>query len=98
MNYLLPQFNPYTYNKYFNQILTQNNLKGMNFVHDFGYSFHLFSSLLKKREREKDNELVKIVTKIHAFQTGPYLTPSLTHLICKPREKGEELRNIQMQV
>jgi len=29
---------------------------GMAFNHDFGYSFPLFSSLLKKREEEKKNE------------------------------------------
>ena len=28
--------------------------KGMRFDHDFGYSFLLFSSVLKKREEEKD--------------------------------------------
>jgi hypothetical protein len=33
----------------------------MNFDHDFGYSFPLSSSLLKKREEEKENELAKIV-------------------------------------
>ena len=27
--------------------------KGMTFDHDFGYSFHLFSSLLKKEGRRK---------------------------------------------
>ena len=32
----------------------------MTFDHDFGYSFPLFPSLLKKREEEKYNELVKI--------------------------------------
>ena len=46
-------------------------LKGMIFDHDFGYYFSLFSSLQKKREEEKMNELAKIVFKIHAFQTGP---------------------------
>ena len=31
--------------------------KGMTFVYDFGYSFTLFSSLLKKkRKEEKENE------------------------------------------
>jgi hypothetical protein len=30
--------------------------KGMTKNHDFGYSFHLFSSFLKKREEEKENE------------------------------------------
>ena len=30
--------------------------KGMTFDHDFGYSFPLFSSLLKKGEEEKENE------------------------------------------
>ena len=41
--------------------------KGMTFDHDFAYSFPLFSSLLKKREEEKENELAKIVIKGHAF-------------------------------
>ena len=45
--------------------------KGMPFDHDFGYSFPLFSSHLKKREEEKEKELAKIVIKTHAFQTGP---------------------------
>ena len=39
----------------------------MNFDHDFGYSFLTFSYLLKKREEEKENELAKIVIKVHAF-------------------------------
>jgi hypothetical protein len=30
--------------------------KDMTFDNDFGYSFPLFSSLLKKREEEKENE------------------------------------------
>ena len=30
--------------------------KGMNFDHDFDYFFPLFSSLLKKEERRKENE------------------------------------------
>jgi len=30
--------------------------KGMAFEHEFGYSFPLFSSLLKNREEEKKNE------------------------------------------
>ena len=46
------------------------SLKGMNFDHDLHYSFLLFSSLLKKREEEKANELEKIVIKSHAFQTS----------------------------
>ena len=36
-------------------------------LYDFGYSFPLFSSLLKKEEDEKENELAKIVIKSHAF-------------------------------
>ena len=43
-------------------------LKGMTFDYDFGYSFSLFSSLLKKEDME--NELAKIVIKSHAFQLG----------------------------
>ena len=39
----------------------------MTFDQDFGYSFPIFSSLLKKREEEKENELGKIVIKDHAF-------------------------------
>ena len=41
--------------------------KGITFDHDFGYSIPLFSSLLKKREEEKENELAKIVIKSHAL-------------------------------
>ena len=33
--------------------------KGMTFDHDFGYYFPLFTSLLKKEEREKENEVAK---------------------------------------
>ena len=39
----------------------------MTFDHDFSYSFPLFSSLLKEREEEKENELSKIESKGHAF-------------------------------
>ena len=39
----------------------------MTFDHDFGYSFPLISSLLNKREKEKNNELPKIESKGHAF-------------------------------
>ena len=39
----------------------------MTFDLDFhGYSFPLFSSPLKKEEREKENEVAKIVIKSHA--------------------------------
>ena len=38
----------------------------MTFDHDFGYSFPLFSSLFKKGEEEKENEVAKIVIKSHA--------------------------------
>ena len=50
-------------NKY---IWTWIEQKGMTFDHYFGYSFPLYSSLLRKREEEKD-ELSKIVNKGHAF-------------------------------
>ena len=40
--------------------------KGMTFDHDFGYLFEFFSSLLKKRKEEKENN-AKIVIKSHAF-------------------------------
>ena len=40
----------------------------MTFDHGFGYSFLLFSSLLrKKREEENENEVAKFVIKNHAF-------------------------------
>jgi hypothetical protein len=39
----------------------------MSFDYDFGYSFSHFSSLLKKREEENENELATIVIKSHAF-------------------------------
>ena len=38
-----------------------------DFDHDFCYSFPLFSSLLKKREEEKENLVAKLVIKSHAF-------------------------------
>ena len=41
--------------------------KGMIFDHDFGYSFPLFSSLLKIQGREKENKVAKIVIKRYAF-------------------------------
>ena len=41
-------------------------LIGMKFDHDFGYSFPLFSSHIKKEK----GELAKIVIKTHAFETG----------------------------
>jgi hypothetical protein len=34
-------------------IATSTELKGMTFDHDFGYSFPLFSSFLKKRGKRK---------------------------------------------
>ena len=39
----------------------------MTFDHDFISSLPLFSSLLKKREKEKENDLAKIVIKGYAF-------------------------------
>ena len=45
-------------------------LKGMTFDRDFGYSFSLFSFVLKKREEEKENKIAKIVIKSHPFQPG----------------------------
>ena len=57
----------------FNSTLHRTKLKGMTFDHDFGYSFPLFSSLLKKREEKKKNEIAKIVIKSHAFQPGHHL-------------------------
>ena len=44
----------------------------MSFDYDFGYSFLLFSSLLKKEERRKEVELSKIGIKTHAFKTGRF--------------------------
>ena len=43
----------------------------MTFEYDFGYSFSVFSSLLKKREEEKENGLANIVIKGHAFLLDP---------------------------
>ena len=54
-------------------ILYMIGLKGMNFDHDFDYSFPLFSSLLKNRKEEMKNEVVIMVIKSHAFQTDPYI-------------------------
>ena len=51
--------------------LSTIDMKGMTFDHDFGSSFSLFSSLLKNREKEKDNELAKIVIKSHPFLLDP---------------------------
>ena len=45
----------------------------MTFDHDFGYSFSLFSSLLKKEDKEKENELAKFVNKSHDFQPSPQI-------------------------
>ena len=42
-------------------------LKGMTFDHDFCYFILLFSSLLKKEGREKENDVAKIVIKSHTF-------------------------------
>ena len=50
--------------------------EGMTFDHDFCYFILLFSSLLKKEGREKENDVAKIVTKSHTFlfhQTRGYL-------------------------
>ena len=41
--------------------------KGMIIYHDFGYSFSLFTSLLKKEGRRKGEWIAKIVIKSHAF-------------------------------
>ena len=48
-------------------------LKGMTFNHNFGYSFPLFSSLLKKWEEEKKNELAKIVIMFFSPVTLKYI-------------------------
>ena len=42
-------------------------LKGKTFDHDFGYSFSLFSPLLKKKGRRKVEGKAKFVIKSHAF-------------------------------
>ena len=41
--------------------------KGMTFENDFCYFILSFSSLLRKEEREKENEVAKIVIKSHTF-------------------------------
>ena len=45
--------------------------KGMTFDHDFGYSFPLFASLLKKEVRRKAELIANIVIKSHAFLLDP---------------------------
>ena len=49
--------------------------EGMTFDHDFCYFILLFSSLLKKEGREKENDVEKIVIKSHTFlfHQGPFL-------------------------
>ena len=41
--------------------------EGMAFDHDFCYFILLFSSLIKKEGREKENDVAKIVIKSHTF-------------------------------
>ena len=41
--------------------------EGMTFDHEFCYFILLFSSLLKKEGREKENDVAKIVIKSHTF-------------------------------
>ena len=53
--------------KYLSHFVKKIVQKDVTFDHDSGYSFPLFSSLLKNREEEKENELAKIVIKSHAF-------------------------------
>ena len=43
----------------------------MTFDHDFCYFILLFSFLLKKEGREKENEVAKIVIKNHTFLFHP---------------------------
>jgi hypothetical protein len=45
--------------------------KGTTFGHDFGYSFSLFSYLLKKGGRRKEKWIAKIVIKSHAVLLDP---------------------------
>ena len=61
----LSTFHPYPYI----QILME--LKGMTFDHDFCYFILLFSSLLNKEGREKENDVAKIVIKSHTFLFHP---------------------------
>ena len=42
-----------------NYVIPSIEQKGMTFDHDFGYTFPVFSSLLKRRELEKEKELEK---------------------------------------
>ena len=53
--------------------------EGMTFDHDFCYFILLFSSLLKKEGREKENDVAKIVIKSHTFlfHLGSWLFPVL---------------------
>ena len=63
------------YNCYQFNFLCMNNLwglttmkqEGMTFDHDFCYFILLFSSLLKKEGREKENDVATIVIKSHTF-------------------------------
>ena len=66
-------------------------LKGMNFEHDFGYCFPLFSSLLKQREEGKANEVAKIVIKSHTFQI---FQCSLTHRKLESNSFSKELSDM----
>ena len=45
--------------------------EGMTFDHDLCYFILLFSSLLKKEGREKENDVAKIVIKSHTFLFHP---------------------------
>ena len=45
--------------------------EGMTFDHDFCYFILLFSSLLKKEGRKRENDVAKIVIKSHTFLFHP---------------------------
>ena len=51
--------------KDFHQVFKRIEQKGMTFEHDFGYSFPLLSSLLKKGKKKKGEWIEKIVIKSH---------------------------------
>ena len=60
----------------------------MTFDHESGYSFPRFSSLQKKREEEKENEVANTVIISHAFLLDPELHClivlfELAHFWCK---------------
>ena len=59
--------------------------KCMTFDHDFGYSFPLFSSLLKKEGRRKGEWIAKIVIKSNAFLLDQCVVKQIKFSLIKGR-------------